>query len=1248
MSSRQHQRHLKKTRSKLKLKSFLKNLKKNRFHLLSLFTLFLITLLLCFLNYEPNTWLIGWDNLHPEFNFYLNIKRSFFSVWQEYQSLGLLGGMAHAADLPRQLFLLLSSLFLPLHFLRYFWSFLMLFFGPLGVYFFIKNHFLITPKKLSPLFKKISSPKSSLPIAFDSSTKIFAAFLGALFYLLNLSTIQAFYVPFETFVSFYAFLPWLLYFLLSYFKNPTSKNLLIFFFISLLSSPSFYVETLFVVLLLSLLPFFTHFFKSNRTPTIRSFFTLILTQSYWLLPVVFFIFTNGHVGEQAKNNLVASPETYASNLQFANLINIGLLKGYLLNFLDLTQNQQYNYLFLTWRQHLQNPLIIILGFFNLSLILTGIYYSLKKGFRLASPLIFTTLICLFFLLGGNFLLNFLPLIGELFRSPFTKFSLPLSFCFSIFFSVGTIFVFDLFSFLNNRLTYITTTFTLSLFLLIYSSPVFSGHLISPSIRQSPPQEYTDLFNFFQQQDHTTRIANFPQHTFWGWNYYSWGYRGSGFLWYGLPQPILDRAFDVWEKSSQNYYEDISTALYSHDQEQLEQLINHYSIDWILIDHYITPPSSSTDLYTDKLVTILNSSDSFELVKNFNDKILVYKTKNQNRTQNFLSLTPLSSRPNQPLNQISLRPNTDWKRNSSSISFTTPLSLSNTKNTTFHLPSYTTQENLLPVSISYRKTTSQLILQLQPLLPQIKLDQKVIDYSIKPTTLFFDISPFNTDLILQVNDQFHELHLPGELNLQPTFYPLINAYLPTQDPISFRLYSATSDQNYNFTQTFQQAHPYQCYTEKPNRSIEKITTQNSISLLGTDVVGCLSAPLPPFSPGLISTTYTYYSSTNTSANTNITSTDLDFTTTPPQPQDTQSLPTSTRQFSLLSSGSQQLNLILEANETNSIAEITYQDIYLHHYPLIDSVILSLPTINSQNIILSSSPQQLTIALPTPQSNLSLTSLSNLSPSLQARNCDNFSSGTVTKEPSSQGFSYFAQNAISCDSFGLRHLPHTTPYLFTIDLQHQQGLLPTICLENHSTRHCDIFERLLDTPSLQSVIQPISNPQENSGYTLHFFNQSFGQRSTQNILQSISLTPLPLNFLQQISFSSNSQSPSSLSPLPFSSSHPAEFLYLFSSNQEKPTTLNLYQTSSPHWLALPVSSSYLKQPVYKIILFLPFQFFKNKPLSHTDTSWYSSWNLTEQGQDLIIFYWPQYLQFIGFLLLLLPLLFLLKRKKNRHNS
>jgi len=88
-----------------------------------------LALYIAFRNYIPGTWLLGWDNLAPEFDFKINILRSLSAVWQEYQGLGLLGGMAHAADLPRQLILGVASLILPTSFLRYFWTFLMFLVG---------------------------------------------------------------------------------------------------------------------------------------------------------------------------------------------------------------------------------------------------------------------------------------------------------------------------------------------------------------------------------------------------------------------------------------------------------------------------------------------------------------------------------------------------------------------------------------------------------------------------------------------------------------------------------------------------------------------------------------------------------------------------------------------------------------------------------------------------------------------------------------------------------------------------------------------------------------------------------------------------------------------------------------------------------------------------------------------------------------------------------------------------------------
>ena len=125
----------------------------------------------------------------PELNIWLNLKRSFFAVWQTYQGLGLVGGMAHSTDLIRQLILLPFTLIFSSNLIRYLWHFAMIFLGTFGIYF--------------GLTKTIKFKKPS-------------AFIAALFYLLSFGSVQNFYAPLETFSCFWGFFPGLIFILINY------------------------------------------------------------------------------------------------------------------------------------------------------------------------------------------------------------------------------------------------------------------------------------------------------------------------------------------------------------------------------------------------------------------------------------------------------------------------------------------------------------------------------------------------------------------------------------------------------------------------------------------------------------------------------------------------------------------------------------------------------------------------------------------------------------------------------------------------------------------------------------------------------------------------------------------------------------------------------------------------------------------------------------------------------------------------
>ena len=200
---------------------------------------FLLMILVCILllsNFNLDTFLVGWDNLQTDLSATLNLERALNVSWQEYQGLGLLGGMGHGADLIRQIILIPFSLVLNQNLLRYFWNFIALIVGVLGSY---------------SLFVYLTKNRP-------------ASFLGACFYLLNIGTVQNFYVTFEPFSSFFAFFPWLIYYLFKYLNQPNKKTLLLFALFSLLGTSFAYVQTVFLVYsILLLIIYYFMFLKKN-------------------------------------------------------------------------------------------------------------------------------------------------------------------------------------------------------------------------------------------------------------------------------------------------------------------------------------------------------------------------------------------------------------------------------------------------------------------------------------------------------------------------------------------------------------------------------------------------------------------------------------------------------------------------------------------------------------------------------------------------------------------------------------------------------------------------------------------------------------------------------------------------------------------------------------------------------------------------------------------------------------------------
>lgn len=581
----------------------------------------LITILICFQNYSPGTYVSGWDTLHPEFNFADYFKRT-LSVWQQHQGLGAAASQAHAAELPRLILYYLTSLVIPASFLRYSYFFLCLLLGPLGMYFFIK----------------------------EFSGKKLIAYLSGLLYLLNLVTLQHFFVPLEMFATHYASLPWLFLFSTKYLARHNRKDLILFSLTVIFSSSSAHTPTLyyafFVCFMFYLILACKFLSKNLKRPLILAALVLLLN-SYWILPNVYYVFNYGASVTNSKINYQFSERAYQTGNNYGNLLDTALLKNFLFDWGEYDSDQgKFVFLLKTWKNHLNNPIFPVTGLLLFVAVVGGIFISIKQKSKLG--LIFLPLFVLpfVFINNDNFIFQWViglldetsSILKESLRFPFTKFSIMLLFAYCVYFSIFLNYLIPKTSGFFKKYNHLFWGALISVLLLAYMFPMFTGNLIGPGMRVKIPKEYFELFNWFKTQNPNTRIATFPINTFWGWSYYNFGYEGAGFLWFGLNQPVLEREFDRWHPANEDYYHQMSYSVYAKDLNSFENTLEKYQVNWLLVDKNIIDVSSPKAVFVNQLEELITGSSKITREKEFNN-LVIYRVNLNVIPNNFISLIP---------------------------------------------------------------------------------------------------------------------------------------------------------------------------------------------------------------------------------------------------------------------------------------------------------------------------------------------------------------------------------------------------------------------------------------------------------------------------------------------------------------------------------------------------------------------------------------------------------------------------------
>lgn len=376
---------------------------------------------------------------------------------------------------------------------------------------------------------------------------------------------------------------------------------------------------------------------TKRTATL--ILLTLLINSFWLLPNLYYIATSSSVPKDSKQNRIFSQEYRVRNQENGYLQDVALVRGFYFQWSVFNvEKNRFEYLMPEWRYHLSNPGVASIGYALFTLSLLGAYLSLKHKNRVLISLI------PFYILPFTLLMNSTPPFSWLFNLllKFSVFEEALRFIFT---KVSILFVFGYVVFFSYAIVWIASKvkrnqmhsifLALLVAVCIYGLPLLRGSLISDRFKVEIPAQYFELWSFMESQP-AQPVLTLPLHTFSGWQYYDWatptggqGYQGSGLIWFGMKQPVLDRDSDRWSVANEQSFRELQYTLYSKHPDQFYHMLKKYGVGFIVWDtSVITPTEKNRNqiLYqreTTEAITDLTRAGKLKKIKQLNS-ISVYK------------------------------------------------------------------------------------------------------------------------------------------------------------------------------------------------------------------------------------------------------------------------------------------------------------------------------------------------------------------------------------------------------------------------------------------------------------------------------------------------------------------------------------------------------------------------------------------------------------------------------------------------
>lgn len=1211
-------------------------------------------------NYEPGTWLSGWDTLHPEFNFSLYWERVYYGAWQEHQGLGAPAAQGHASEIPRVLILFLMSLFLPDSMLRYLFMFLCLWLGALGVYVF--SHRLVgTGMGL----------KSRL-----------VATVSALVYLLNLTVVQQFYVPLEMFAVHYAALPWLSYFLISYWKSGSRKSLWDLLFASIFGAPMAHTSTLWYVMfggfgLVGISWVVLNKLGIQAIKRVALGLTLLLaTNLFWILPNIYYIVNHSQVVSQSTIHSTFSEEAFLQGRVYGRWNDVLLQKNFLFNWrvFDYEQDEFVD-LLSVWKEHVDGQIVIQLIAHGVWLVaLIGFVVGIKR--RRKEVLVFVPML----LMSVVFWVNANPPFTEIFtwlrdnynlfreglRFPFTKFSIMMIFSLSVLFGLGL----DLLaSRYKTKKALIVASVVCSLALVGLAWPMFQGHLTSPAMKVQFPDEYFEVFDWFETQPRTARVAKLPLHTYWGWNYYDWGYQGAGFTWFGIPQPTLDREFDRWGRYNEGFYNELSFAVYGMDLELVDKVLNKYQVQYLLMDESVINPGGTKDvLFIEEMKDNFAVNPKFELVKQAGF-LSVYKFDLDNpdwiwsvdnpkiidADLTYVNYDPVYDTYGNYVNMEggNLLPfaNLDW-RSDLEIEFGEyEIEISQKYKIpkyveSISLPNYLEFERNLPLEVYVR--------QVNPGEFELRLELKQPNFTINNQEPFFgrsiwvtEVVPYDLTGISFIG--FNESAFRVDFDSPWEEFSKIGTFLqPANQSLEISFYTNTDDIDSNIVQGLISQQPRLC--SNPDRKLNLDNVEmGEIKLEVQDEAVCLGNFFELEQDSLLEISY----KTETESGLGLfpwlcVSQEIEggcINDILVQDRDLSAIRTERSKIPI-KSGRVWVDLVAQTRDLNAgSGVIAFRDLEVNVYPQTDTYNLDIAALFSQFssaeiISLNIELHQITTTIPVSEILAEDFSYGRGNP--KATNCDLFGRGEVSKRMLFSGALLYeaSDDGSSCDFFDYRKVAYDQSYLLRLRGYNLEGQGLRLYLRNQTTGKTDL-EHILNQPEFDQAFALPGRPLNGRGYTINLESKSYERFVSRNQVSEVSLWPVPLKWLSLVALGGG-ENQGVGGAMITSNLRINNSSYLVNLDNNLIDNLNntkLSQAFDPGWIAYAFEGDSVPW-IQRWLPFLGGERLEQVRVNGWSNGWIVDSNKQQATSDkpaesaqedtftVVIIYWPQYLQWIGF--------------------